>query len=91
MKKLTKTSVLHVVQDQDHLACGSQKRNGMYKAGFVRHVLMKGKNQITNQKNSVAYVVPNLVLLAIVQKKNGASRDISAKFAGIQKIKIITS
>ena len=71
MKKLTKTNVLHVVQGQVHLACGNQKRNGMYKAGFVRHVLMKGKNQITSQKNSVVCVAPNLVLLAIALKKNG--------------------
>ena len=42
-----------------------------------------------NQKNSVVCVVPNLVLLVIAQKKNGASRDMSAKFAGNQKIKIM--
>jgi len=44
-----------------------------------------------NQKNSVAYVVLNLVLSVIAQKKNGTSRGICAKFAGIQKIKIIVS
>ncbi len=37
------TSVFFVVQNQDHLTYGNQKKNGMYRVGFANLVLIKKK------------------------------------------------